>query len=330
MHYYAGIDVGGTKVYSVIIDEEGKIYSRAKLKVGSEKDFNSVFKKIIKCYQKALDNCKIKDSQIKAIGVAVPSAVDVDRGIVKYATNLGWGDVRIDEMLRDSFKKDIFVDNDVNMGVFGEYSFGEAKKYDNIYGLFIGTGIGGGYIHKGEIVRGKSYIAGEVGHMIVELDGPPCNCGNRGCIEALASKLGIIHYMKKLVDKKGKKTILDDIAPKWRNGVGSSALRKAYEKKDKVVVKAIDKAAQIVGIACGNLVNIMGVDAIILGGGVIEEMSSLFLPTIRETMIECSMAGGGRETRILESKLGDDAVALGAAWFTRLPEKEKYLFKYNK
>lgn len=329
MQYYAGIDVGGTKVYSVIIDEKGKIHARAKLKVGGDKDFDSVFKKIIKCYKKALDSTEIDDSEVKAVGVAVPSAVDVKKGVVKYATNLGWGDVRIDEMLRDSFKKDVFVDNDVNMGVFGEYSFGEAKKFESIYGLFIGTGIGGGYIHKGEIIRGKSSIAGEVGHMIVELDGPPCNCGNRGCIEALASKLGIIHYMKKLVDKKGKKTILDELAPKWRDGVGSSALRKAYEKKDKVVMKAIDRAAEIVGIACGNLVNIMGVDAIILGGGVIEEMPEHFIPTINKRMVECSMAGGGSTTKVLESKLGDDAVALGAAWFTRLPEKADYLFKYK-
>ncbi len=327
MNYYAGIDLGGTKIYGIIINESGEILARDKIKVGENKEIESVIELIEKCYKNALDKSGLKESDIKTIGIAVPSAVNVESGILLNAPNLGWKDVKIGLMLKERLGKPVYTDNDVNMGTFGEYSFGKAKNHKNLYGIFAGTGVGGGYISGGKLERGIGFTAGEVGHLTVKIDGPRCNCGNNGCLEAIAGKIGIINYLKKKVDIKGKQTLLDAISPEWRNGIGSSALRKAIQGKDKLVIKAVNKSAIAIGIACAGIINLIGVDAIIVGGGIIEEMADIYMPIIKSTIKKYSIAGGSDNVEIIQSELGDDAVALGAAWSATRPENIKYLIK---
>lgn len=326
MNYYAGIDVGGTKIYALVIDEEGHILSRAKLKTGGNTKFGPVVKKILECYHTACREADIPEEKLQAVGLAVPSSIDYTRRVIKHAPNLGWINMEIDDLLKENFGKPGFIDNDVNMGTFGEFHFGAGKGYHSVYGMFVGTGIGGGYISNGEIIRGVNYTASEVGHHIIKLNGPRCNCGNRGCLEAIAAKVGMIKYMKKLVDKDGKKTALEKIAPNWRTTVGSSALRKAYRKKDIVVVKALKRSANAIGVAAANLVTLTGVEAIIMGGGIIEELGDFFMPLIKASLLKHTFADGAKGVQLLQSALGDDAVALGAAWFVRLPEKQSILF----
>ena len=327
MQYYAGIDVGGTKVYAVVIDEDGRVLGRAKIKIGEEKEFELVLKKIQSCYQTTCQKANIDDAQISAIGLAVPSSVDRVHRTIKHAPNLGWIDLKFSNHLKEAFGKPFVVDNDVNMGTFAEYHLGGARDYTSVYGIFVGTGIGGGYIFEGQIVRGLSYTAGEIGHTIIKMGGPRCNCGNRGCLEAIAAKVGMIKYMKKQVDKRGKTTVLDEIAPNWRKTLGSSALRKAFNRRDEVVYKALKRSAEAIGVAVGNVISIVGIDAIVLGGGVVEELSDFFLPAIKKSMLKHTFADAAKDVALLESKLGDDAVALGAAWFVRLPEKQDMLFR---
>ncbi len=327
MDYFAGVDVGGTKIYTVIINEDGDILGRAKLKTGDDKAFAVVFQRILECYRTACQNAQIEESRIQAVGLTVPSSVDRVQRIIKHAPNLGWKNVKFSEPLKLGFGKPVFVDNDVNMGVFGEYHFGAGKGLKSIYGMFVGTGIGGGYVFDGQIIRGIAYTAGEIGHMIIKMNGARCNCGHKGCLEAYAAKAGMINYMKRLVEKRGKKTILEDLAPNWRSSVGSSALRKAYKKKDKVVKKALKRSANAIGVAAANLISVVGIDAIIVGGGVVEEMSEFFMPRIKKSTMQHTFANGAEGVALLESQLGDDAVALGAAWFVRLPEKQSMLFR---
>ncbi len=314
MNFYAGIDLGGTKTYCVIIDEKGNILAREKMKIGTDKDINRILDIVAECYKAAISRANLSESDICAAGMAVPSAVNTEKQILLNAPNLGWKNIKIGEIMTEKIKKPVFVDNDVNLGTFGEYTFGKANKYKNVYGIFVGTGVGGGYIHDGKIVRGASFTAGEIGHMIIKQGGPICNCGNHGCLEAIAGKVGIIKYIERKVDEKGKNTKLDEIAPDWRNTVGASALHKAIKSKDKLTIKAIERSAEAIGVACANVINTIGIDAIILGGGIIEELSDIYLPVIRLTIQECSMANGGSNFPVIISELGDDAVALGAAW----------------
>lgn len=314
MNFYAGIDLGGTKTYCVIIDEKGNIIAREKMKIGTDKDINRILDIVAECYKAAISRANLSESDICAAGMAVPSAVNTEKQILLNAPNLGWKNIKIGEIMTEKIKKPVFVDNDVNLGTFGEYTFGKANKYKNVYGIFVGTGVGGGYIHDGKIIRGASFTAGEIGHMIIKQGGPICNCGNHGCLEAIAGKVGIIKYIERKVDEKGKTTKLDEIVPDWRNTVGASALHKAIKSKDKLTIKAIERSAEAIGVACANVINTIGIDAIILGGGIIEELSDIYLPVIRLTIQECSMANGGSNFPVIISELGDDAVALGAAW----------------
>lgn len=327
MQYYAGIDVGGTKVYAVVIDEDGRVLGRAKIKIGEEKEFEQVLQKILACYQDACKKANVDEAQIPAIGLAVPSSIDRVHRVIKHAPNLGWINLKFSDRFNEVFGKPFFIDNDVNMGTFGEYHLGVAKGYTSVYGMFVGTGLGGGYIFEGQIVRGVTYTAGEIGHTIIKMGGPRCNCGNRGCLEAIAPKVGMIKYMKKQVDKRGKTTVLDEIAPNWRNTLGSSALRKAFNQRDEVVYKALKRSAEAIGVAAGNVISTAGIDAIVLGGGVIEELSDFFLPAIKKSMLKHTFAEAAKDVALLEAKLGDDAVALGAAWFVHLPEKQDMLFR---
>lgn len=314
MTYYAGIDLGGTKTYCVVIDEKGNILAREKMKISTDKNMDHILDIVVECYKAAVSRSNITEDDVSAVGMAVPSAVNTEKQILLNAPNLGWKNIKIGEIMADKLKKPVFVDNDVNLGTFGEYTFGKAKEYKNVYGIFVGTGVGGGYIHGGQLVRGASFTAGEIGHMIIKQGGTMCNCGNQGCLEAIAGKVGIIKHIERKIEEKGKTTKLDEIAPNWRNSVGASALHKAIKSKDKLTIKAVERSAEAIGVACSNVINTIGVDAIILGGGIIEELSDIYLPIIRLTIQECSMANGGSNFPVIISELGDDAVALGAAW----------------
>ncbi len=318
MKYFCGIDLGGTKIYTVLVNRQGKIVGKAKIKTKNGENSNnldSVLNRIVECYKMACNNAKINEKDIKAIGMGVPSAVNIDKGLLIHAPNLGWKDIKIKNKMEEKLKKSVFVDNDVNIGLYGEYVSGKGIKYKHLYGVFVGTGIGGGYILNGKIIRGLNYTAGEIGHMIIDIDGDSCNCGNRGCLESIAGKVGIINYIKKRIDESKETTLLDEINPEWRISVGSSAIRKCFERKDKLITEAINRASKAIGIACANIINLMGVEAIILGGGLIEEMWDMLIPSIRENTTKYSMANGSNGVDLIKSQLGDDAIALGGAYY---------------
>jgi len=322
MKHYVGIDLGGTKILALAINDQGEILGRAKVKTGADTSVDAVFAKIHESYTTACQKASLSPDDIHAVGLTVPSSVDYQRMVITHAPNLNWIDLPFRELLRTTFQKPAFIDNDVVMGTFGECHLGVGKGYHRIYGMFIGTGIGGGYLVNGEIVRGIN----EVGHHIIKMNGPRCSCGNRGCLESLAAKSGMIQYMRRCVEKKGRKTLLDKLAPNWRVSVSSSALRKAHAKKDKVVMRALARSAEAIGVAIGNLITLVGVDAIILGGGIIEEFGDFFLPRIKKSMLANTFANGARNVELLRSTLGDDAVALGAAWFVSDPKHTELLF----
>ncbi len=325
MKYYGGIDLGGTKAYSIIIDENNRILARSKVKIKA-KNIDSVVNKIHSCFSESVDESGIKPDKIETVGVAVPSPVNIEKGLMLYAPNLGLKNIKLGSILSKSLKKPVLIDNDVNMGTYGEYSILKDKNFTSVYGVFTGTGIGGGYIVNGEIMRGRNFTAGEIGHMIVQIDGPKCNCGNNGCLEAIASKTGIIKNIMKLQYETGKISMINEVYPDWQKGVNSSSLKKCYKANDAIVVKSIKLASRAIGIALANVVNLIGVDAVILGGGLYESLYKEMTPIIREFMLQCSISNGARDVRLIKSALEDDAVSFGAAKYASLPRNKSFLF----
>jgi glucokinase len=194
----------------------------------------------------------------------------------------------------------------VNLGVFGEYKE-LGIDYKNVIGVFPGTGLGGGIIIHGMLYTGQG-SAGELGHMIVEKDGQRCGCGNDGCLEAYASKKGILAYMKKQL-KKGRKTSMKDSI---KSGIlKSSLLKKAHDEGDRVTCEAMERFTEYLGIGLGSFINIFNPELILIGGGIIEAFGKDLLRDIKKQTRKHTMKGLYKQTKIKQSKLDDDAVVYG-------------------
>ena len=183
-------------------------------------------------------------------------------------------------------------------------------------GIFIGTGIGGGLILNGDLYHGHNLTAGEIGHMVIEVNGPKCGCGNRGCFEALASRTAIFREIQAAV-KDGQETLLTDMLGKDLSDMRSGDLRKAIRRGDKLATKVVETAAEFAGIGVANLINLLNPEIVVVGGGVIEALADEMMPTLIKAAKEHVMPGTMSGIEIKASKLGDNAGITGAAVLAR-------------
>ena len=210
----------------------------------------------------------------------------------------------------------VFVGNDCNVCTLGTFDREYKSKPKNLIGIFIGTGIGGGLVINGNLYAGHNLTAGEIGHMVIEVNGPKCGCGNRGCFEALASRTAIFRNIQSAV-KDGQKTLLTEMLGPDLADMRSGDLRKAIRKGDKFVEKVVEEAAEYAGIGVANLINILNPEIVVVGGGVIEALESEMMPTIIKSAKEHVMPGTMDGIKIEASQLGDHAGITGAAVLAR-------------
>src|SRR5205814_3236477 len=206
----------------------------------------------------------------------------------------------------------VFVENDANIAVLGVHVAELKSKPQHVVGIFVGTGIGGGLIINGQPFSGFNHTAGEIGHMVIDINGPKCGCGNKGCFEALASRTAIFQRIKAGI-KEGEKTMLTDMLGDSLEDLRSGDLRKAIRKGDKFVSKVIEQTAEYIGIGVSNLINVLGPEVVVLGGGVMEALADEMMTTIVKTAKEHAMPGTMKGVEIVPSKLGDNAGITGAA-----------------
>ena len=204
----------------------------------------------------------------------------------------------------------VLLENDVNLGALGVKNYGVGKVATNMLAVFIGTGIGGGVVIDKKMYRGFNFVAGEIGHMLVQKNGPKCGCGKKGCFEALASRSAIVNNIIYDVKKLKKKSILTDLI-KSNERVKSGSLRNAIDKKDKVVTKRITEACEVIGDVLASVCNLMNFDMIVLGGGVIEALGDFMLPIIKKQFNSQVFAAAAKGVKIVPSKLADDAAIYG-------------------
>jgi len=210
----------------------------------------------------------------------------------------------------------VFLENDANIATLGVHERELGGKPRHLIGVFVGTGIGGGIILDGKLHSGVGHTAGEIGHMVLEIDGPKCGCGNKGCFEALASRTAIFNRLQAAV-KDGEKTILTDMLGEKLEGLRSGDLRKAIKRGDKLADKVVEDAAQYIGIAVSNLANLFNPDVIVLGGGVMAALEEEMFSIITEVAQDYMMPGVDKGLDIVTNKLGDDAGITGGAVLVR-------------
>ena len=195
------------------------------------------------------------------------------------------------------------------MGALGAHKFGEAKKSRNMLAVFIGTGVGGGIIIDGKIYRGSNYSAGEIGHVIVDKNGPVCGCGNKGCFETFASRSAIAKNIVAELKTKKKSILKKIISP--NKPIKSRMLAAAVKSNDRLVIKHISNACDTIGLVLANSANLMNFDMIVLGGGLIEALDYFMLPKIKESFKKYAFKDASKNLKIIANNLGDDVALYG-------------------
>lgn len=315
--YVVGVDFGGTKILSGVFNNALECIGTAKLSTKAQRGSDAVVERIARCVKDAIDEADLSMKQVAGIGIGAPGAVDFDGGTVIFAPNLdGWKDIPLKKELEKILGVPVFVENDANIAMLGIHRAELKGKPRHAVGIFVGTGIGGGLILNGELYNGCNHAAGEIGHMVVDVNGPKCGCGNRGCFEAVASRSAIFQRIKAAV-KEGQKTLLTDMLGDDLSDLRSGDLRKAIRRGDKFVGRIVEDAAEHIGIASSNLINILNPEVVVLGGGVIEALADEMMGVIVKTAKEHAMPGTMKGLDIVASKLGDNAGITGGAVLAR-------------
>lgn len=308
-----GIDVGGTNVKIALVDKSGKIiYSNSVptyAKMGYEYTVNNI-KQAIKDLMKET-NTTAKD--IDGIGFDFPGQVDYKTGVVKLAPNIpGWVNVPIAQMIEEEFHIPTRIDNDVRCAALGEMKFGAGQGCGNFVCITVGTGIGSGLVVNGQLVRGASNAAGEIGHIKLQMkDGLICGCGDTGCLEAYASGPSIVAMAQDYI-KGGKSTKFREMAAAEGGEITPYMVAKAAEAGDPVAKRIFEIVGEYIGIGLTSVINLLNPEKVIIGGGV-AEAGDLLLNPIRKTIKERAMVVAGSAVEIVPAQLGNSAGVIGAS-----------------
>jgi glucokinase len=311
--HIVGVDLGGTKILAAVFDAKHRLLAREKLSTKPELGADGVIERVTSCINEALAVAAIPHSAVAAVGVGIPGLIDTAGQLVHVAPNLRWHDVPAGKLLGKRLKIPVVLVNDVQAGTLAVKEAGAGRKLTDFICMFIGTGIGGGLVIRGEPYRGIAGLAGEIGHMVVVAhDGPRCGCGNRGCLEAVASRSAIVRRVVAAMEK-GRKSVVKNLSDGDPARIRSRILAEAYREGDKVVTEIIHDACDYIGIGAANLINLLNPQAVILGGGLIEALGDRMLPRITKSAVAHTIAASPNRVRIKDSGLGDDAGILGAA-----------------
>lgn len=308
--YNICLDIGGTKILGAIFSEDKEIIYRLKKKTKSGGDSSeNVEDVIISVVDEMIMDSGTQKSQVHAIAAGAPGVINQETGVVLFSPNLPWKDYNIRTPIEKKFGVPFYIGNDVNVGILGEYNYEAAKGCKNIVGFFVGTGMGGRIILYVKLFIDNKLNAAEYGHMVLNEEGPLCNCGQRGCLESFSSKKGMTAYIAQQVAR-GRSCKL---AKKIDVGVfKSKALKKALAAEDTVTIEAVDRACHYLVIATGNMINTINPEVVIYGGGVVEAVGDIFLEKILVEVNRYCMPSIRETTELKLAALGDDSVLYGA------------------
>lgn len=312
--YRLGIDLGGTKILAGVVTPYGELVGVAKKKTKAEGGPDVVIKRILDTASEALDEAKVSLKSIASVGIGAPGPVDYQTGVVYSAPNLpGWNEIPLGSRLEAALKAPVRVENDANLGTWGEWSLGAGRGTQHMVGIFVGTGVGGGVIIDGKLHRGARYAAGEVGHMIIQPNGPECGCGRRGCVEAFASRTAIERAVVRAVEQ-GRSSILPELMAADKSRLSSSTIKAALEAGDELMIELMSQVQFYLGLLTANLVNALDPEMVVFGGGVVEALGDAFLQPIRDTAVGYYLQQRqADQIRIAPATLGDNAGVLGGA-----------------
>ena len=299
--FILAIDVGGTNLKAAVLDLRYAIKKKVILKTKQSCSKDGLIAAITACAKAIIDEARLQKRDLLGLGIGLPGPVDAGKGIVHFLPNIpGWKEVKLAAILKKKLGLPVYLDNDVNLMTIAELTLGAARGFQNSLCLTLGTGVGGGIIIGGKFYRGADNAAGEIGHVPINENGPRCNCGGIACLEA---------YI-------GNERILQRARSVFRRRICLEELSLLARRKNLKACRIWLEAAERLGIALTSAVNLLNLDAIIIGGGVANAGSILF-NEVKETIRRRAMKVHARHVKVFRAKLGNDAGLIGGAILVR-------------
>jgi len=310
--YRVGVDLGGTNIAVGVVDSNLNIVGRAKLKTNAPRSADAIFDDIEKAVKMAAADAGIDMNAVSSVGVGTPGSVNKTTGSIEFANNLDFNNVPAKEMLEERIGTTVYLDNDANCAALGEAVAGAGKGVSSFVAITLGTGVGSGIIIDSKIVSGVNFAAGEMGHMVISVNGEQCNCGRRGCWERYASATALVSQTKDAMR-------LEHDSIMWQlvnNNIDEVSGRTAFDamrQGDATGKAVVSKYVYYVSTGIINIINALQPEVICVGGGIGHEGDNLLEPIRRHVERERYSIYASKQTRICAAVLGNDAGIIGSA-----------------
>lgn len=306
-----GVDLGGTKILTALVSPQGEAIRRHRVDTPQQGP-GAMVDAIARGIETVLAASGLSVDHVRGVGVGAPGPLDPRSGVVFQPPNLvGWHNVPLGDLLVRRTGMPTSVENDANAAALAEWWVGAGRGIHDLVYITVSTGVGGGIIIGDRLVHGVSGTAGEIGHMTIDVDGPPCVCGHTGCLEVLASGTAIARMAKEAIAL-GRPTSILDLAGGVSEAVTAELVAVAAQRGDVLAIEVFDLAGMYLGVGVGSLLNLLNPGRVIIGGGVSKAGDLLFVP-VRRTARERAFERPALDAEIVPAALGDDGGAIGAA-----------------
>lgn len=312
MKYYIGIDLGGTNIKAGVVSEEFDIVSKTSCKTDLPRPGEEICADMAKVALEAVEAAGLTLDDIEAVGIGTPGTANSDTGVIEYSNNLGFLNFPVVELMRTHIDKPCYVENDANAAAYGEFVAGAAKGANDAVCITLGTGVGGGIIIDKKIYSGFNFAGAEIGHTVINVDGPQCTCGRKGCFEVYSSATGLIRMTKEAMEKAPDSLLHDEAAQ--RGKVSARTSFNAMKRGDAVATQVVDDYIRYLACGIANTINVFQPDILCIGGGVCNEGDTLLLPLKELVKKEVYTKNSEKNTEVVIAKLGNDAGIIGAAF----------------
>ncbi len=310
--YRIGVDLGGTNIAAGVVDESNKIIGRGKVKTRAPRPAAEIFDSIKEAVNMAVIDAGIKFDDVRSIGIGTPGSVNKKTGEIEFSNNLQFNNVPAKEMLESRLQKPVFLENDANCAALGEAVAGCGDGVKNFVAVTLGTGVGSGIIIDGKIIRGSNYCGGEMGHMVIMVDGIQCNCGRKGCWEKYASATALVSQAIEAMQA-NKASLLWKTCDGDLNKVEGKTIFSALDMGDATAKEVVDRYLYYVSIGITNIVNALQPEIICVGGGISCQGEKILRPIRAYVNDERYSLHSTKQTKILPATLGNDAGIIGSA-----------------
>ncbi len=312
MKYYIGIDLGGTNIKAGVVDENFNIVSKATCKTNLPRPGEEICVDMAAVAIEAVSNAGLTLNDISSVGIGTPGTANSSTGIIEYSNNLGFLNLPVVKLMKTHIPKPCYVENDANAAAYGEFVAGAAQGANDAVCITLGTGVGGGIIIDKKIYSGFNFAGAEIGHTVVDPNGPECTCGRHGCFEVFSSATGLIRMTNEAMEYNK-----DSLLWKASEEEGKVTARTAFNAMrmgDAAAKAVVDKYIKYLACGITNTINIFQPDILCIGGGVCNEGDPLLLPLKELVAKEVYTKNSPKNTEIVIAQLGNDAGIIGAAF----------------